>query len=471
MKRMIPAALWLLFTGIAYCAAAEADSVPVPDPAAQARAEKVIREVYQKELASPQPAERRALGKKLLEQAGRSSSDSASQYVLLRDARDIASACGDASTAGKAIRQLHDIFGIDTTAMLLASMQTAIRAADAPADCTCAASICAGAADEAIMADNHASAQKLLALAESAAQRARNIVLVNQIQARNRELRAIIVDYQKLSAARQALADNADDPAANLLVGRYLCLVKEDWSAGLPLLAKGTDATLSAPAHWDLQKPLEGGKMMEVADAWWALAERQTGLARRRLRARAAKWYQQALPVVDGLARSAAAKRIDEFEQERLAEMNFKRGLVAELCRGSAFERPVKMRIDPQIDFDWGLAAPDEALPKDGFSIRWTGMLKIDAAGRYDMTIIANAGAKLWIDEKLALDASTATRSRNGVHAVVELPAGLHAIRIDYWDTTGVARMRLLWQPPGAAAKEPVPATAFYHETTAADAR
>jgi hypothetical protein len=39
--------------------------------------------------------------------------------------------------------------------------------------------------------------------------------------------------------------------------------------------------------------------------------------------------------------------------------------------------RPVG--VDPTIDFDWAEGAPDPAVPKDHFSIRWNGMLLLPA--------------------------------------------------------------------------------------------
>jgi hypothetical protein len=119
--------------------------------------------------------------------------------------------------------------------------------------------------------------------------------------------------------------------------------------------------------------------------------------------------------------------------------------------------------VDTQIDFDWASDAPDPSLPKDNFSLRWTGKLKVPVGGRYELVAIANAGTRVWIDEQVVIDAPDITRQRNGVRRAVELPAGFHALRVDYWDTSGTARMRLLWRPPAASRDEPIPASSFYH--------
>ena len=50
------------------------------------------------------------------------------------------------------------------------------------------------------------------------------------------------------------LKANPGDTAAHLALGRYFCLVKGDWEAGLPHLAQGDDPDLKALAEEDLKQ-------------------------------------------------------------------------------------------------------------------------------------------------------------------------------------------------------------------------
>src|SRR5687768_1787516 len=78
------------------CASAAAqEKSPVPDDAAQARAETMIKQVYKAEYAKSNEADRRTLAKKLLDQSRDTKGDLASRFVLLREARTIAAAAGD----------------------------------------------------------------------------------------------------------------------------------------------------------------------------------------------------------------------------------------------------------------------------------------------------------------------------------------------------------------------------------------
>ncbi len=51
-------------------------------------------------------------------------------------------------------------------------------------------------------------------------------------------------EYGRIEPARTLLKTNPNDAEANAAVGRFLCLGKGDWSAGLPLLAKGSPGPL-----------------------------------------------------------------------------------------------------------------------------------------------------------------------------------------------------------------------------------
>jgi hypothetical protein len=103
-------------------------------------------------------------------------------------------------------------------------------------------------------------------------------------------------------------------------------------------------------------------------------------------------------------------------------------------------------------------------LPKDKFSIRWTGQFRVAAAGSHTLVLHVNQGAKVYIDDQLAIDEPDGSHKRNGQKHTLNLTEGLHSIRVDYWDGGGLARVRLLWVTPGSPAEEPIPADAFYHE-------
>jgi hypothetical protein len=110
--------------------------------------------------------------------------------------------------------------------------------------------------------------------------------------------------------ARQTLAASPEDPAANLEAGRYECFMKERWETGLDLLAKSSNAPLSALASKEAEKPSDAAAQVALADGWWQMAEKEEGFARIRVRRRAIHWYAEAWPRLDDAFKIPIRKRL-----------------------------------------------------------------------------------------------------------------------------------------------------------------
>lgn len=105
---------------------------------------------------------------------------------------------------------------------------------------------------------------------------------------------------------------------------------------------------------------------------------------------------------------------------------------------------PLVRRTDSQIDFGWTLYSPDPSLPFDWYSARWQGGLMVPSPGTYRLGIEGNDGYRLYLDDSLLVD-NWAKRSYGAVLKDVELTAGVHDVRIEYFESTGNARLKLVW--------------------------
>ncbi len=116
--------------------------------------------------------------------------------------------------------------------------------------------------------------------------------------------------------ASQTLAENPDDPKANLLWGSYLCFIKQDWTAGLPFLAKSDNADLKAVVELEITKPTNAEQMKAAADAWWKLAQSKKAnrIQKTQWLARARHWYGKAVGELTGLQKTLVEKRIKEID-------------------------------------------------------------------------------------------------------------------------------------------------------------
>ncbi len=143
----------------------------------------------------------------------------------------------------------------------------------------------------------------------------------------------------------------------------------------------------------------------------------------------------------EGVMPRAADPTLDPWEAEFFANPNLE-------------GTPALVRVDTALDHDWGLAAPAPGLPADGFSARWTQALSFDA-GTYRFVTTTDDGVRLWVDGRLLIDAWQPMRSTRS--ATVRLEAGVHQIRMEYFERSGAAMARLIWYRVAQTAPQPTP--------------
>jgi hypothetical protein len=104
---------------------------------------------------------------------------------------------------------------------------------------------------------------------------------------------------------------------------------------------------------------------------------------------------------------------------------------------------PEVTRCERKIDYDWGGGSPVSGINQDNFSVRWTGEHNF-AAGNTRFLGTADDGIKVWVDNSLLIDKwidqgpTTYTAERN-------LSAGIHTVRMEYYEREWGAVARLSW--------------------------
>lgn len=363
--KIMRAAVWPVVAMVAilfadHWARGDDERAPLPSAAEIAGAEKLIADLYGSEYAKTSPASRVALAAKLLEQAGQSKNDPVGRYVLLRDARDLAAKGGDPATASKAADALATEYRLGAGAAYV-PMAAPLTAAPMMADkARVAAEVLLSAAEAARDAEAWDETIELLTAADASARKAKSFALANQAKAQLAQVEKAKAEAAKVKEPLAALKANPNDPAANLAVGRYLCLVKRDWEAALPLLAKGATGPLKEAVGRDLKAA--GGDdaaWLVAADSWYELASRTPADSQAPLQARAYYWYQLALPQTSGLAKAKIEKRLAELQPaaedttQKARGFGFVRKAVAERklnrCRliGGAFAHSTFEEIPP----------------------------------------------------------------------------------------------------------------------------
>jgi beta-glucosidase len=173
--------------------------------------------------------------------------------------------------------------------------------------------------------------------------------------------------------------------------------------------------------------------------------------------------YSRGADLVEGREEPRAAPVIDTAYL-RPAAGSAAKGLKGEYFRGRDFSgEPVLTRTDARIAFRWDRGSPtddlvaqgqlpaDRALPNDNFCIRWTGQIIPPVSGRYELTVGANDGFRLFIDGKQVIDNWALNPRMQSKSAFVDLEAGKpHDIELEYFEDNRDAEVRLAWRLPGA---------------------
>jgi single-stranded DNA-binding protein len=102
---------------------------------------------------------------------------------------------------------------------------------------------------------------------------------------------------------------------------------------------------------------------------------------------------------------------------------------------------PAFRRYSRSILFNWGVGSPSRAINRDNFSIRWTRTLSF-ASGIYRFRTIADDGVRVFVDNAPVIDAWADGPSRAS-QADVPMTAGLHTVRVEYYERTNLASVRL----------------------------
>ena len=142
-------------------------------------------------------------------------------------------------------------------------------------------------------------------------------------------------------------------------------------------------------------------------------------------------------------------------------------GLRAEYFPNTNFAgTPGLVRIEAPLDFDWGQGSPAPSLPSNHFSARWLGVLEPRTEGEHVLIVSADAGAAVRLTLEGQVVSSNWWEEPGPYPVVLYLTNYLstntaYALKLEYIEFTGEARVRLSWIEPGQAAPVVIPRDRF----------
>jgi hypothetical protein len=286
-----------------------------PSEAFQRQTEVLIHDVFKADYAKRTSADVAVLAQKLLQHGDDTKDDPAAQYVLYREARDVAVQGGHAALAWRAVESMARRYAIDVPAEKLAALTRSENVMRTPAASRTLADLYLRLMVEAEGAERYEIALSAGSKAESAARATRNVAQAEGARNRVQAIRERQHEAAAMAANQKALESNPDDPAANAAMGKSLCFNRKDWGRGLPMLAKGSDPELKALASKELAPPAEAAGQVALGDAWWEAGQKQSGASRAPYLERALGWYGAAAPKVAGLTLTKLKIRTAEYQK------------------------------------------------------------------------------------------------------------------------------------------------------------
>jgi hypothetical protein len=119
-------------------------------------------------------------------------------------------------------------------------------------------------------------------------------------------------------------------------------------------------------------------------------------------------------------------------------------------------------RTDAVVDFNWGAGSPDALLGADNFSVRWTGGVQAAVTGDFVFATNSADGVRLWVDGRRLIDNWTDHGDTLNSSSPVHLEAGRrYEIKLEAYEKTGTAIVRLQWSYPGQA-RQVIPQSQLY---------
>jgi beta-glucosidase len=123
------------------------------------------------------------------------------------------------------------------------------------------------------------------------------------------------------------------------------------------------------------------------------------------------------------------------------------KGLRGEYYDNMTFSgKPRLVRVDPGILFTWAMGSPDTVIPRERFSIRWTGKLVPSVSGQYSLGASTDDGVRLWLDGKLLIDRWFDRGATLDAVDIVLEAGRQYDLRIDYYENSGWSYAGLVWR-------------------------
>lgn len=123
-----------------------------------------------------------------------------------------------------------------------------------------------------------------------------------------------------------------------------------------------------------------------------------------------------------------------------------KKGWKAEYFGNIRLEgKPLVTRTESSINHNWGVAVPDPLVAADGYSVRWTGVLKSPVSGAVTLGITMDDGAKVYLNGQCIIDQWKSGEARLAKTTIHLEKNKQYSLQVEYYEGAFNAVARLGW--------------------------
>ena len=281
----------------------------------------VRRRLGQTLRAAKDAASRSQLAKQLVLRADMVK-EASEKYATLLEARDLAVLATDQALLSTILNKLTNEFQLDEhqlRAETISKLVTETTADRALADLF---TTIEDDIERAVEADKYEAALELCQAGTECATKTKDLALRRAALSTTRQVQSIFKAYEIVIPHLGTLQTNANDPAANGAVGKFLCFQKRDWEKGMGHLKKGTSLSELAAKELDPTTSPE-----ELSAEWLKASIQLSGIEKDAARDRGVYWLRKEQRKAEETDRSKIFKKLRSLGQSyRLNSVDWRRG-------------------------------------------------------------------------------------------------------------------------------------------------
>lgn len=119
-------------------------------------------------------------------------------------------------------------------------------------------------------------------------------------------------------------------------------------------------------------------------------------------------------------------------------------------------------RVEATVDHNWKRGSPVAGIGPDTFSAVWTGQVQAVESGTYTFRTYSDEGVRVWVNGQLIINNWTDHTATYNTGTITLVAGQKYDIRVEYYDRTGTAVMKLQWKRPGQTGYEVIPQSQLY---------